>query len=252
MSVLADARTAVGLLTRLPVLPRAEGADRGGLAGAVGYFPFVGLLVAGAGIGVWAVLEPILGPLVAAVASVLATVAVTGGLHEDGLADVADGFWGGSTPDRRLDIMRDSRIGTFGVLAVTGDLLIRVALLAPLDFAGVVRVLVAGHVIGRAAPLVLSAWLPPARPEGLGAGIGKPRRSGVVLACVTVLGAAVAAAGGWAAVPLVAAGVAVAAVSWLARSRIGGYTGDALGAGVLVVNLAVAAAIAALVRAGWV
>ena len=252
MSVLTDARTAVGLLTRLPVLPRAGGNAEGGLAGAVGYFPLVGLLVAAVGVGTWAILEPVLGPLVAALASVLATVVVTGALHEDGLADVADGFWGGSAPDRRLEIMRDSRIGTFGVLAVTGDVLLRAALLAPLDLAGVVRVLVAGHVIGRAAPLVLAAWLPPARAEGLGARIGKPRRGSVVLATVTVVTAAVAAAGGWGAVPLVAAGIAVAAVGWIARRRIGGHTGDVLGAGVLVANLAVAAAVAALVRAGWV
>ena len=188
----------------------------------------------------------------AALAGVLATVVVTGALHEDGLADVADGFWGGSTPDRRLEIMRDSRIGTYGVLAVTGDVLLRAALLAPLDIAGVARVLVAGHVIGRAAPLILAAWLPPARAEGLGVRAGKPRRGGVVLATLTVVAAAVATAGGWGAVLLVAAGVAVAAVGWTARRRIGGHTGDVLGTGVLVVNLAVAAVVAALVRAGWV
>ncbi|HEX6338348.1 MAG TPA: adenosylcobinamide-GDP ribazoletransferase [Jiangellaceae bacterium] len=252
MSVLTDARTAVGLLTRLPVLPRSGGESGGGLAGAVGYFPLVGLLIAAAGVGTWAILEPVLGPLVAALASVLATVVVTGAMHEDGLADVADGFWGGSTPQRRLEIMRDSRVGTFGVLAVTGDVLLRAALLASLDLANVVRVLVAGHVIGRAAPLVLVAWLPPARANGLGARMAKPRRSGVVLATVTVVTAAVAVAGGWGAVPIVAAGAAVAAVGWIAHRRIGGYTGDVLGAGVLMVNLAVAAAVAALARAGWV
>jgi adenosylcobinamide-GDP ribazoletransferase len=252
MSVVSDARTAVGLLTRLPVLPRAAWDADGGLAGAMGYFPLVGLLVAGAGVGAWAILEPALGPLVAALAGVLATVVVTGALHEDGLADVADGFWGGSTPDRRLEIMRDSRIGTYGVLAVTGDVLLRAALLAPLDLAGVARVLVAGHVIGRAAPLILAAWLPQARAEGLGARIGKPRRGGVALATVTVVAAAVATAGGWGVVLLVAAGIAVVAVGWMARRRIGGHTGDVLGTGVVVANLAVAAVVAALVRAGWV
>lgn len=223
-----------------------------GLAGAVGYFPLVGVLVAGAGIGVWAAVEPVLGSLVAAVASVLATVVVTGALHEDGLADVADGFWGGSSASRRLEIMQDSRIGTFGALAVTGDVLLRAALLVPLELADVARVLVAGHVIGRSAPLVLALWLPPARAGGLGARLGRPQRGGIVLALLTVIVSTLVAAGVWAVVPLLAAGAAVAVIGWSARRRIGGYTGDVLGAGVLAMNLAVAAAVAALIRAGWV
>jgi adenosylcobinamide-GDP ribazoletransferase len=251
MTALDDARAAVAFLTRLPAWRRATGSDSG-LAGAAGYFPLVGLLVAGMGIGVWAAVEPLLGPLVAAVASVLATVVVTGALHEDGLADVADGFWAGTSPRQRLEIMRDSRIGTFGVLAVAGDVLLRAALLASLDLAGVARVLVAGHVIGRAAPLVLGAWLLPARADGLGLRLGKPRRGGVTLAAVTVVASAVVTAEAWAFVPLLAAGVAVTAMGWSARRRIGGYTGDVLGAGVLVVNLAVAAAVVALIRAGWI
>lgn len=246
-----EARTAVGFLTRLPVGQRVV-EPSAGLAGAVGYFPLVGVLVAGAGIGVWAAVEPVLGSLVAAVASVLATVVVTGALHEDGLADVADGFWGGSSASRRLEIMQDSRIGTFGALAVTGDVLLRAALLVPLELADVARVLVAGHVIGRSAPLVLALWLPPARAGGLGARLGRPQRGGIVLALLTVLVSTLVAAGVWAVVPLLAAGAAVAVIGWSARRRIGGYTGDVLGAGVLAVNLAVAAAVAALIRAGWV
>lgn len=251
MHALRDARAAVGFLTRLPVGRRAAGAE-GGFAAAAAYFPLVGLLVAGIGIGVFAAVEPLLGPVVAAVVSVFATIAVTGALHEDGLADVADGFWGGTSAGRRLEIMRDSRIGTFGALAVTGDVLLRSALLAPLDLAGVARVLVAGHVIGRAAPLILATWLPPARADGLGAQFGRPGRGGVVLAAVTVIASAVVTTGVWAAVPVCAGTVAVAAIGWAARRRIGGYTGDVFGAGVLLVNLAVAASVVALLRAGWV
>jgi adenosylcobinamide-GDP ribazoletransferase len=249
MGVLDDARAAVGFLTRVPALGDGAGA---GLDRAAGYFPLVGVLVAGAGVGVWVAVEPLLGPLAAAVAGVLATVAITGALHEDGLADVADGFWGGASASRRLEIMRDSRIGTFGMLAVAGDLLLRVALLVPLDVAGVARVLVAGQVAGRAAPLVLAALLPAARPDGLGAQLGRPRRWGVVLAAATVAGAAVVAAGAFAVLPLLAGGAAVVGFGWIARRRIGGFTGDVLGAGVLVVNLAVGATVAALIRAGWV
>ena len=251
MNMLDDVRAAVGFLTLLPVRRQRPGPDAG-LAGAQGYLPLVGLLVAGAGIGVWAVVEPVLGPLVAAVASVFATVLITGALHEDGLADVADGFWGGSTTNRRLEIMRDSRIGTFGVLAVTGDMLLRITLLIPLDLAGVARVLVAGHVIGRAAPLLLGWWLRPARSDGLGVEVGKPRRGATVLAAATVVGSAVAVAGAWAPIPLLAGAAAAAAIGWIARRLVGGHTGDVFGAGVLAVNLAVAASVAALIKAGWV
>jgi adenosylcobinamide-GDP ribazoletransferase len=251
MNMMDDVRAAVGFLTRLPV-GRQDPGSAAGLAGAQGYFPLVGLLVAGAGIGAWTVVEPVLGPLVAAVASVLATVLITGALHEDGVADVADGFWGGATASRRLEIMRDSRIGTFGVVAVTGDMLLRITLLAPLDLVGVARVLVAGHVIGRAAPLLLASWLPPARTDGLGLRLGRPRRGGAVLAAVTVVVSAVAAAGMWAAMPLLAAAATVAAIGWSARQRLGGHTGDVLGAGVLAANLAAATCVVALIRAGWV
>ncbi len=250
MNALDDARAAVAFMTRLPVGLQPTG-QASGVAGA-GYFPLVGLLVAGLGVGVWAAVDAVLGPLVAAVASVLVTIVATGALHEDGLADVADGFWGGTSAGRRLEIMRDSRIGTYGVLAVTGDVLLREALLASLDLAGVARALVAGHVIGRVAPVLLALWLPAARPDGLGAGFEVRRRGAVVLAAVAAVVAAVLTTGVWAAIPLAAAAVAVTATGWAARRRIGGYTGDVLGASVLVVNLVVAAAVVALIRAGWV
>jgi adenosylcobinamide-GDP ribazoletransferase len=196
------------------------------------------------------VVEALLGPLAAAAASVLATVALTGAFHEDGLADTADGLWGGATPQRRLEIMRDSRLGTYGTVALAGDLLLRTALLAPLDLAAAARVLVAGHVIGRAAPLVLAAWLPPARPDGQGVRVGAVSRGGALLAGATVTIAAVAAAGWWAPVVVAAAAVAVAALRRAARRRIGGVTGDVLGAGVQVAHLAAAATVAALAQGG--
>lgn len=241
----AGIRDAAGFLTRLPV-GRPGGAP--GLAGAAGYFPLVGAAVAAVGIGVWAAVNAVFGPLAAAVVSVLATVAVTGALHEDGLADTFDGLWGGSTPARRLEIMRDSRLGTYGAVALVGDLLLRVALLVPLDVADVARMLVAGHVVGRAAPLVLVAWLRPARPGGQGARLGAVSRSGTVGAGVTVAAALAVTTGPWAPLILAAAFVPVALLRRAARRRLGGFTGDVLGAGVLLVNLAAAAAVAALVR----
>jgi adenosylcobinamide-GDP ribazoletransferase len=241
-------RAAVGFLTRLPAgRPDRYPTD---LTAASGFFPLVGAIVAAVGIAVWVVVEALLGPLAAAVASVLATVALTGAVHEDGLADTADGLWGGATPERRLEIMRDSRLGTYGAVALVADLLMRTALLAPLDLAAVARVLLAGHVIGRAAPLVLVAWLPPARPDGQGVRIGIASRGGALLAGATVAAAAVASAGWWAPLVVAAAAAAVAALRRAARRRIGGVTGDVLGAAVQVAHLAAAGAVAALAQGG--
>jgi adenosylcobinamide-GDP ribazoletransferase len=196
------------------------------------------------------------GPPAGAVVGVLATVVVTGALHEDGLADTADGLWGGTTAKRRLAIMRDSRIGTYGVIAISGDLLLRIALLAPLDaddIATAARILILGHVWGQVAPLVL-ATLPPARTDGQGVRLGTPSAGGVAIAAITVAAITIGLVGQWAPVVMAAAAVALLGVWRLAWRRIGGVTGDIHGAGVVVTNLAVAVAVAALAREGvtWV
>jgi adenosylcobinamide-GDP ribazoletransferase len=251
--VFGDVRVAVGFLTRLPV---GSPSPATGLGRAAAYFPLVGLVVGGVGLGAWYVGVALLGPLAGAVLSVLAAVVVTGALHEDGLADTVDGFWGGSTRERRLAVMRDSRLGTYGAIAVGGDLLLRVALLAPYgtdDGADVLRILLAGHVLARAAPIALAATLPPARSDGLAAGLPRPGRLDVGIAAGIVAAVAIGTVGPWAPVPIVAAGLAVAAVRHAARRRIGGVTGDVHGAAVVLTNLAVAAAVVALEREelGW-
>lgn len=251
MPVVDDLRAAIGFLTRIPV-GRIDRYDHA-LTRAGAYFPLVGVVVAAVGMGVWWVATATLGPLAGAVASVLATVVLTGAFHEDGLADTADGLWGGWTAERRLAIMRDSRIGTYGAVALCGDLLLRTALLAPYDTAAlsdVARILVAGHVIGRAAPLVLTASLPPARTDGQGERLGTVGRGGAVIVGATVVVVALVTAGWWAPVLVVSAAIPVAALRRAARRRIGGVTGDVLGAGVLLTNLAVAATVSALARGG--
>jgi adenosylcobinamide-GDP ribazoletransferase len=250
---IVEVRSAIGFLTRIPV-GRIE-ADHRTLAGAAAYFPFVGAIVAGVGVGAWWVGASLLGPLAGAVLGVLATVVVTGAIHEDGLADTVDGFWGGPTPERRLEIMRDSRLGTYGAIAVGGDLLLWVAVLAPYgteDWLDVTRILLAGHVIGRAAPIAL-ATLPPARSDGQGARMALPGRAGLAIAAGAVAAAAIGAAGWWAPVPILAGGLAVALLRLAARRRIGGVTGDVHGAGVALTSLVVAASVAALLREelGW-
>ncbi|SDU31232.1 adenosylcobinamide-GDP ribazoletransferase [Jiangella alkaliphila] len=247
--MIAALRTAVEFLTRIPV--GASANARPGLDRAGAWFPLVGALVGAVGLAVWWVADALAGPLVAAVAAVLATVIVTGALHEDGLADTADGLWGGSTRERRLEIMRDSRLGTYGALALAGDLLLRVALLATAGsaaFTDVARVLLAGHVVARAAPLVLAAWLPVARVDGQGQRLGRLRAGDAVVAAVTVLVVAVLVTGWWAPVVLAAAAVPVLGLRRAARRRIGGVTGDVLGAGVALTNLAVAIVVVALAQ----
>lgn len=278
--MISQFRAALGLLTRLPAgaaeqragdpqgvsreRPQWEEGPRFGDPQGVpegrpgstsprgmAWFPLVGAIVGGTGVLTWVIVEGLVGRTPAAVAAVLATIAVTGALHEDGLADTADGLWGGTTRERRLEIMRDSSIGTYGALALAGDLLLRTVLLAPLGMSDIARALIAGHVIGRLAPLVIARWLPPARSDGLGAGIaGGLGRWTWLIAGATVAVAAVGAGALWAPMLLAAAAVPVWLVGRVASRRIGGFTGDILGAAVLTSNLAVTATVAALAQAG--
>ena len=113
-------------------------------------------------------------PLPAAALAVAATVAVTGALHEDGLADVADGFGGGATRERKLEIMRDSRIGTYGVCALILSFILRISALTNLgDPALVTAVLVAAHAAARAPIPAFMRLVPAARTDGLSADAGR-------------------------------------------------------------------------------
>lgn len=240
---------AVGFLTRVPVRPAP--IDDGVLAAATAWFPLVGLLVAGVGIVVRWPLGELVGSAPATVAAVLAMVAVTGAFHEDGLADSADGLWGGWTPPRRIEIMRDSRIGTYGTVALMGALLMRVLLLAPLPLEHFARAVVAGHVVGRAAILLGIRLLPPASDQGSGARVGHPVGGrGLVIAVATSVLAAAATTGWWLWIPLALAVVGAYAVARLADRKLGGMTGDVLGATQQVVLILVLAAVVALVRQG--
>lgn len=215
-------------LTRVPVrLARPPE-----LARCVPWFPVVGALVGAVAGGVAASLFDAVGPAVAAGCAVAVALLVTGAFHEDGLADVADAFGGGWTTEDRLRILKDPRHGTYGVAALTSSIVVRVACVASMPtaataFAG----LVASHALGRGAAVGAMAAVPTATPAGLGADYA--RTVGTARATAGVLGAlAVAAAvAGWWVGPLAAAALAAAVgVSWLAMRKIGGTTGDVLGA----------------------
>jgi adenosylcobinamide-GDP ribazoletransferase len=241
---------AVRFLTRIP-LPNAA-LREGDLRRATGAFPAVGLVVAAVGVAVRVPAGALWGPAVGTVAAVLAMVAATGALHEDGLADAVDGLFGGSHPSARLAIMRDSRVGTYGALTLAGLLGLRVTLLAPLPVGDFARAVACGAVLGRACLVPLGARLPALPGSSSVLVAGRPPPRGTAIAAIIVAVTMIAALGVWAPVPLMAGWVALAGVERVLRRRIGGVNGDTLGAAVCVVDLSVIAAVAALARGGLV
>lgn len=231
---LADVRLAVAFLTRLPV---GAVVDSRPLSAAVWAFPLAGAVVGLAGAGAlsaaaWVHLHPLACALIGLGAMVLAS----GALHEDGLADVADGFGASADVDRKLAVMRDSRIGSYGVLALVFSIGLRAALLAGLLGPGTAALaLLAAALAARACmPLVMAA-LPSARADGLGHGAGRPGLWGVLVALVLGLGAAGGlgyAVLGWGAALAGAGGALIGAVlmAAIAKRQIGGQTGDVIGA----------------------
>ena len=242
-----DFATATAVLTRLPVGAAAP-AD-GAVAAAGWAFPLVG-----AGIGALAALAFLLaellgcGPAPTAFLTVLVGLLVTGAFHEDGLADTADGFMGGRDREAKLLIMRDSRHGTFGVLALVLSITLRAAALGTIGepiHAGLA--LLAAHSFSRATLPATMRALQPARTDGLGAMAGRPSLAVAIIAAVIGIVIAFGALGpSRGVVALILAGGAVALAALLARRQIGGYTGDVLGAlqqtGEIVMLLVAAAA----------
>jgi adenosylcobinamide-GDP ribazoletransferase len=223
----SDLLSAFALLSRLP-LPNHRGTG----ANSAWAWPVVGaglgaLAAAIASAALWLGVTPgVTAALVLASGAML-----TGGLHEDGLSDTADGLYGGWTRERRLEIMKDSRVGSYGVLALVLVTLARwSALTAVLVFGGHWAALVATGALSRAPMALVMALLPNARGEGLSHATGQPSPA-TALAALAVAAVLAAALTGWAAVPLIFATLAVSLLLALsALRRIGGQTGDILGA----------------------
>ncbi len=230
--------TALIWLTRLPVA-RFAPRELAPLAQSAWAFPLVGMVV-----GLVAALPLVAGLSLGMPASVAALLAIgtailtTGGLHEDGLADFADSA-GATTRERRLEIMRDSRIGSYGVLALACVLGLRVAALAAL--AGQGAWAAAAALIGvagasRAGMALGLGLMPPARMDGLGRQAGRPSRAGmlIALALAAAVLAAPASSDNYPLQSWLVAGLAIAGAQlWLATRAmraIGGQTGDVLGA----------------------
>lgn len=232
-----DVAVAFALLTRLP-LPRLPDAAFARQARAVWTFAIVGAVVAllAGGLG-WGALALGL-PGVAAAGLVLTTqIILTGAMHEDGLADTADGLWGGWTPERRLEIMKDSAIGTYGVLALILSLGLRWSALSLLLAGGIGPIIAAGALSRGLMPVVMTA-LPHARANGLSHGVGRPGWGVSSLACGLGLAIALGVCGLAVLLPIGMACAGVAMLTLIARAKIGGQTGDILGASQQVAEIA--------------
>ena len=231
MRVLADLASAFGLLTRVPVGHLAPpGTDH---ARAIWAYPVAGLAVGGLGGCVYAACIALrLAPALAAVWTLAAMTLATGGLHEDGLADTADGFGGGRTPGRRLEIMRDSRIGSYGAMALLSAFAVRgVAIAAIAEPARVAAALVASGALGRGAILLVLRLAPPARADGLSAGLAGAGWRPVTLGCAIALAAAFLTLPWREALACSAlAGATAPGLAVLSGRLTGGHTGDVLGA----------------------
>ena len=240
---------ALGYFTRVPI-PAWVGWSASELNRAARYFPLigagVGLVAAGA---LWAG-SPVLPTTLAVALSMAVSVLLTGGFHEDGLADSADGFGGGYTPDRVLEIMQDSRIGSFGAIALILALLTKFAALAALagNTALAACVLVIAHAASRGCALAVMAALPYVRVAGsakakpVAEGIGaREWLTGMLIGALPLL---LATALGWVGVGSALLATVFALLSTLLamhyfRRRIGGYTGDCLGAVQQITELAI-------------
>ena len=219
---------AVQFLTRIPVRTRAAVPhDR-----VLPWLPFVGALIGAFVGGVAAALAELVPAAVAATAAVVAGLLITGAFHEDGLADIADAFGGGITRERRFQILKDPRHGTYGVAALCSSVVLRVVTAASIVsssalFAG----FVAAHALGRTSAVAAMGVLPPASEAGLGADHARRLRSIATTVGIAVAIAIVVVVTGWWSAALIGAALAgTGAVALLAMRKIGGLTGDVLGA----------------------
>ena len=243
---LSELQVGVMMLTRLPAGQLRDPVPS--IAASAWSFPIVG---AGIGAILWGICAGLLAlgvpAAMAAVLTVLAGAMITGGLHYDGLADFADGLWGGHDIARRLEIMRDSRIGSYGVIALILSIAVQVTGITALAGAPAMgAAFVAIAVFSRLCMLAVLLILPPARADGLGhSAVGG--RLAVALPGMAVAVIAGGALGGAAVVLAVVMALSAAWVAWVAMAKVGGQTGDVLGATQLVSEIAGWAVLSALI-----
>jgi adenosylcobinamide-GDP ribazoletransferase len=231
--------SAVQFLTRLPVPAGEFHADD--LPRSLGFFPLIGLLLAAGGLLVRFLVVPHVGNGIVVLAMLLYLVLITGALHEDALADAADGFGGGWNKEQMLTIMRDSRIGSYGAIAIVFSLLGRFVVLTELPANKFVAYFAASLVLSRWTPLPLSFFLSPARADsGQGSRVaGKTSWVSLLFGTFLAFGIVVL----FLHTEVLWAGLTAAVITLLTglyyQKRLGGITGDCLGATVQLTEIGV-------------
>ncbi|WP_092281705.1 MULTISPECIES: adenosylcobinamide-GDP ribazoletransferase [unclassified Duganella] len=228
--------TALQFFTRLPI-PGWVGFDPAWLNQASRYFPLVGLVVALMTSAAYALAAWLLPAPVAVIISTAFGIYITGAFHEDGFADMCDGFGGGMTPERVLEIMKDSRIGAYGAIGTICMLALKLTTLAMLPTLTAIAALLVAHPLSRLMATSLIWRLDYARAEGKAKPLAQKMSGGefTLAALTAALPVAAVLALRWLPPLALLAGLVAAAIAtiWLARMfvrRIGGYTGDCLGA----------------------
>lgn len=236
--LLKDVLVAFQFLTRLP-LP-AVAYEEGALARSAKYFPLVGCVVGGLAYLVYRLLYQHLPAPLVAVAVLLATILLTGGLHEDAFADVADGFGGGWNREQILKILKDSRIGSYGAIALVLSLVSRLFLLSSLSADRFLSMVLCAQVISRWTILPLGFFLTPARVDGQGARVAKGiSGSSVAIGSLFSLMILFFFLHTWFWVPGLLASVITLGSGLYYHRRIGGITGDCFGATIQLTEIAV-------------
>jgi adenosylcobinamide-GDP ribazoletransferase len=251
-SIMTDLRIAASFVTILPLGPSTAVSDKE-VARASWALPVAGLLVGLIAAAVYAISNRLgVTPGPAAMLALAATALVTGALHEDGLADTADGLGGGRTRERKLEIMRDSRIGTYGTCALIVSFGLRWSALSSIAEPWKVAIaLSAAHAAARAGVPAFMWLIPPARPDGLSAAAGRPPSRSVVIALA--LGALFLTCGfgpANAMIALILLSLTGLILARLATRQIGGQTGDILGAFEQVGEISILLLAAALLQTG--
>lgn len=229
----SDLTMALGLLTRLPLpYPAYDPASTRPAAHAAWAYPLAGLVIAVIAALIGGIAKGLgLPPMAQAVIVLLALIVTTGAMHEDGLADCADGFWGGWTRERRLEIMKDSQIGSYGVIALVLSLLLRWAAITLMIEQGVLwPALIGAAVLSRVAMVAVMYQLPLARKGGLSGQTGRPSGTATMAAGALGLVAALFLPGVSLLWVLVTTVLILLGMAKLAKAKIGGQTGDVLGA----------------------
>lgn len=223
-------RQAAALLTRVPIKFPADRPATGIGRSAIGWFPFVGGLVGLFVAGIYVVAGLVLPSLVAAALAVLIGAIVTGALHEDGLADCADAVFGFGGPERAREILKDSRVGTYGSLALIGSVLLRVAAIAAMPIPVALAFVPVAYATSKVFSLIVMRSAGPATQQGSGGMISAVLASNLWWAAGIAGLWAVVATGVWSVLIL---GLGAVVCTWCvrkARRALGGANGDVMGA----------------------